>query len=289
MQTTRVERKCDGELRHMEFSERESHLRDREAEDYRREQAAWALGRLKNSEAIPALIDAMGDRVVANRAKQALVDLGPLAIPALLQVLVRESGERAGHAIAALGKIGGEDAIDALVRVLETGTTSLRRTAAIAVENLRDPRVVRALIATLRDPDQLVRQFTAKLLGEWRERSAAEAIFDGLILTVERYRELCQQVPMIEAGDYLVALHQTTGMSVEYFETVAHGKTDRRPYRIAAQVALRLYECPSGRQWIPGNAFAQAEWRRCLADPACPASLRKKIETLPTSPGPVPA
>jgi HEAT repeat protein len=103
------------------------------------------LGRLKNSGAIPALIDAMGDRLVADSAERALVDLGPIAILPLVQVLSGESTERADHAIAALVKIGGEEAIDALVRVLETGTTSLRRTAAIEVKNLHDPRIVRAL------------------------------------------------------------------------------------------------------------------------------------------------
>jgi HEAT repeat protein len=99
-----------------------------------RRNAAWALGALDASEAVPALIDALKD-----------TDAG-----------VRE------QVAWALGAIGDRRSVDGLMGALTDAAPGVRRQAAWAIG---DPRAVAALAKCLKDTDAGVRRQAAWALG----------------------------------------------------------------------------------------------------------------------------
>jgi HEAT repeat protein len=102
-----------------------------------RRNAAWALGALDASEAVPALIDALKDN-----------DAG-----------VRE------QVAWALGAIGDKRAVDGLMGALADAAPGVRRQAAWALGALGDRRAVVALTKCLKDADAGVRKQAAWALG----------------------------------------------------------------------------------------------------------------------------
>jgi HEAT repeat protein len=102
-----------------------------------RRNAAWALGALDASEAVPALIDALKD-----------TDAG-----------VRE------QVAWALGAIGDRRAVDGLTGALTDSAPGVRRQAAWALGALGDRRAVPALTKCLKDSDAGVRRQAAWALG----------------------------------------------------------------------------------------------------------------------------
>jgi HEAT repeat protein len=102
-----------------------------------RRNAAWALGALKDSEAVPALIDALKD-----------TDAG-----------VRE------QVAWALGAIGDHRAVDALVAALGDSAGGVRKQSAWALGAIGDRRAVQGLTKALKDADAGVRKQAAWALG----------------------------------------------------------------------------------------------------------------------------
>lgn len=102
-----------------------------------RKNAAWALGALDASEAVPALIDALKD-----------TDAG-----------VRE------QVAWALGAIGDHRAVDGLVNALGDSMAGVRKQAAWALGAIGDKRAVQGLMHALKDTDAGVRKQSAWALG----------------------------------------------------------------------------------------------------------------------------
>jgi hypothetical protein len=102
-----------------------------------RRNAAWGLGASKDSEAVPALIDALKD-----------VDAG-----------VRE------QVAWALGAIGDHRAVDGLVAALADSVAGVRRQSAWALGAIGDRRAVQGLMRSLKDADAGVRKQAAWALG----------------------------------------------------------------------------------------------------------------------------
>jgi HEAT repeat protein len=102
-----------------------------------RRNAAWALGALNASEAVPALIEAFKDS-----------DAG-----------VRE------QVAWALGAIGDRRAVDGLIGALGDAAASVRKQAAWALGAIGDSRAVTPLTRSLKDPDAGVRKQAAWALG----------------------------------------------------------------------------------------------------------------------------
>jgi HEAT repeat protein len=102
-----------------------------------RKNAAWGLGALDASEAVPALIEALKD-----------TDAG-----------VRE------QVAWALGAIGDRRAVDGLVAALGDGVAGVRKQAAWALGALGDRRAVPGLTRALKDADAGVRKQAAWALG----------------------------------------------------------------------------------------------------------------------------
>jgi len=102
-----------------------------------RRNAAWALGALDSSEAVPALIEALKD-----------TDAG-----------VRE------QVAWALGAIGDRRAVDGLVAALGDSAPGVRKQAAWALGAIGDKRAVQGLMHALKDADAGVRKQAAWALG----------------------------------------------------------------------------------------------------------------------------
>ena len=102
-----------------------------------RKHAAWALGALDSSEAVPALVEALKDS-----------DAG-----------VRE------QVAWALGAIGDRRAVDGLVGALGDAAAGVRKQAAWALGAIGDKRAVAALTKSLKDPEAGVRKQAAWALG----------------------------------------------------------------------------------------------------------------------------
>lgn len=102
-----------------------------------RRNAAWGLGALDASEAVPALIEALKDP---------------------------EAGVREQVAWA-LGAIGDRRAVDALVAALSDSVAGVRRQAAWALGSIGDQRAVPGLTKALKDSDAGVRRQAAWALG----------------------------------------------------------------------------------------------------------------------------
>lgn len=102
-----------------------------------RRNAAWGLGALGTSEAVPALIDALKD-----------TDAG-----------VRE------QVAWALGAIGDRRAVDGLVAALGDSVAAVRRQSAWALGAIGDQRAVSGLTRALKDADAGVRKQSAWALG----------------------------------------------------------------------------------------------------------------------------
>ncbi len=83
-------------------------------------QAAKALGRTSSPEAVPALLDALhgADEQLSTQIFTALVNLGHIAVPALLETSHSSSAWMRWHSIRALGEIHDDAAFPVLVRAL---------------------------------------------------------------------------------------------------------------------------------------------------------------------------
>jgi HEAT repeat protein len=102
-----------------------------------RRNAAWGLGALNESEAVPALIEALKDPEADVREQVAW----------------------------ALGAIGDHRAVDGLVGALADSSPGVRRQAAWALGAIGDHRAVPGLTKTLKDNDAGVRRQSAWALG----------------------------------------------------------------------------------------------------------------------------
>ena len=102
-----------------------------------RKNAAWGLGALDSSEAVPALIEALKDSEAAVREQVAW----------------------------ALGAIGDRRAVDGLIGALTDSAPGVRRQAAWALGAIGDRRAVSALTKALKDADAGVRRQAAWALG----------------------------------------------------------------------------------------------------------------------------
>lgn len=132
-----------------------------------------AAGRLANlgPAAVPVLIELLGDPDGATReaAAMALRRIGPraaAAVPALLAMLRSDEGAEFAAAVRTLGKIG-EPALPALMQALEEEPEPVRTRAIWAIAHMGEDAAPAkgALQACLASPDEGVREASAVALG----------------------------------------------------------------------------------------------------------------------------
>jgi HEAT repeat protein/TPR repeat protein len=158
-----------------------------------REKAALALGKLGDTTAVPALIDALkNDTYWAREAAMALGELGDsLAVQVLIETLKDESsmqddstrGFKAAvreRTATALGKLGDRSAVPALIAALKDEYSSVRWEAATALGKLGDRSAIPALIAILKGEDYWVREKAALALGKLGDTSVMPVLMVAL-------------------------------------------------------------------------------------------------------------
>jgi HEAT repeat protein len=146
-------------------------LRD---EDWRlRDAAAQALGKLKAAAAVVGLLETLrmtrpgpfgggpNNTIITN----AIREIGPLAIPVLIDALEDEDFRIRLYATEILGQIGGAEGVTALTDALRDPEWRVRWRAADALGKLGDQAVVQDLCEMMRDENKDVRMSAAWALG----------------------------------------------------------------------------------------------------------------------------
>jgi HEAT repeat protein len=142
----------------------------------RRYVAAWALGEIGGSAAVPPLIKALGDpdEEVRKFATRSLIRLNRQSLHPLLDFLRQpRSLVEAAAAVRALGDIADPIALDVLLPLL---SSSIKAEVVTALGKLKDPRSVDALVGVLHDPDWQVRMNAATALGPIGSDQQAQAL-----------------------------------------------------------------------------------------------------------------
>ncbi len=132
-------------------------------------EAVLALAATPGTAAGDALVEALrdADPAVREGAFEGVVEKKYLrpAVPALIELLGRESGRIRREIVSALGKAGDRTAVPALIPHLKDEDVATRQAAAIALARLEDPKATEALILALDDPDRRVRTYVMRALG----------------------------------------------------------------------------------------------------------------------------
>ena len=147
-----------------------------------REHAAKRLGRLADTTAVPALIDALGDakarvRREAARALGAIRDAR--AVAPLAKALGDPDTNVRFYAAYALGQIKAPQAAETLIRALGDPQWCVRNQAAWALREIRDPAIPRRLASAFKQKGADVGQVVWILRG-WRGGAGVEAVADLL-------------------------------------------------------------------------------------------------------------
>jgi HEAT repeat protein len=131
---------------------------------------------------IPGLVALLGspDPDVKGEAAFALVQIGSVAVPLLVEAYDQGGNMDRIWIAAVLGQIGDARGMDPLVRALHEGGADLRVTAARALGMIPSDEAIGPLVAALKDPDPFVRSASATALGMLRAKSAVEALGSAL-------------------------------------------------------------------------------------------------------------
>jgi HEAT repeat protein len=159
-----------------------------------REGAADALGRMmkpKDRDAVPRLVGALRDESSKVRASaaSALGSIGgEAAVPALVEAL-KDTAYVRSNVIDALGKIGGKRAVTALTSVLKSNDQSMKLRAISALRRIGGEAAVSALVEALRDESSSVRASSAEALKGDSGEAAVSALVEALGDTDQYVRE----------------------------------------------------------------------------------------------------
>lgn len=147
-----------------------------------------ALARLGDERAVPPLVKRLDDKVLEVRIAAASA-LGALesrnAVDPLLKKLEEtpkkdSSVELQKQIIVALGKIGDNKALDAILSILDSPYPDIRKHAAEALGNLGDERAVPSLVEKLADIGPEVRNASAYALGKIGDKQAVSPLLGML-------------------------------------------------------------------------------------------------------------
>ncbi|GAB1540027.1 hypothetical protein NUACC21_26960 [Scytonema sp. NUACC21] len=145
--------------------------------------AADALGKIKDIQAVTALIHALNHEDFSVRSSAAIA-LGkikdPQAVAVLIHALNDEDSDVRSSAARALGEIKDTQAVAVLIHALNDEDSSVRRSAADALGKIKDIQAVAALIHALNDEDSDVRSSAARALGKIKDTQAVAALIHAL-------------------------------------------------------------------------------------------------------------
>lgn len=128
--------------------------------------ARWALTRIGDPRAIPALVAHLGsgDETTRNGVTRDLASFGVPAVPSLVEALVNATTPVRRHAAEALCFMGpgAEGATNALSEALDDPDGEVRVSAAMALFDLRTPQALMALSHRTESADPRVRAIAAR-------------------------------------------------------------------------------------------------------------------------------
>ena len=135
----------------------------------------------ETDEMISLLVSSLADErgIVAQRAEELLVRLGPASTDALVAEL--RSGPAAADAAYVLSRMANPETLDALVEALGHFDPRVRAGSAVALAELRDPVAIRPLLEAAGDTDQDVRTQAGLAL----DRLGAAALIVGVATALE--------------------------------------------------------------------------------------------------------
>ncbi len=146
-------------------------LADAQKDTNTRMEAALKLGQAKNSKYLQLLTDALKDSNKAIRwtAAEALWEMGDKkAVPALIEYLEKGEAYEWGKVLTmdALASLKDPQAVNPLIRMLESANPFLRRSAAVALFTIGDDRAIPALIGLLKDQQGFIQRIAQNFLVE---------------------------------------------------------------------------------------------------------------------------
>ncbi len=145
--------------------------------------AAVALGNIGDSSVLSVLHDALKDqdKFVRLYAAEALGNIGdPSAISVLFKAMHDQHDSAWHYAYKALSKIEGPSAISALLAAIKDPDRDLRLSAAWTLGNIGDSSALSVLLDALNDQDKFVRSSAAKALGNIGDSSVLSVLHDAL-------------------------------------------------------------------------------------------------------------
>lgn len=158
-----------------------------------RVRAARALGRLGGVKVVHPLVEALSDNnsQVCLTATDALIEIGEIAVDALIESLRHDKVNVRCDATRALGELSNPKAVDPIIDMLGDEWVNVRIYAVTSLGKLGDTRAVPSLIKVLKDEaeNELVRAGAAAALGALKDVRALLPLRE-LIMAAEELGEL---------------------------------------------------------------------------------------------------
>lgn len=262
-------------------------------DQYVKEGAAIALGKLKDRKAVEPLFQLLRSDSESMRrtAETALGTLGecatePLltmlhdpdwdvrwrathilgeikdlrAVEALIEVLKDENKYVIEGAITALGEIKDKRAVEPLTEALKDGNKYVREEATNALGEIKDERAIHALVDILADKDWGVRWGAANALGEIRHKSAIEPLIHAFSDEVRYVRESAAAALVRigkSAGGQLIQALESPDPNVRRWSAWTLGKIKYE--KATDHLALALQDEDGGVQFAAEVALTELE------------------------------
>lgn len=159
-------------------------LRDPQEEREVKSVAMKSLGKIRDSRAIPHLVEALGspDPATGQPLADVLVHFGAETVSPLTEVIKKSASEpQRVWASRILGRLGLPEAVPILTHALADHSEKVRESATVSLGQTKDRRAVRPLNELLlHDPSPLVRESAAEALGRIGDEKAIEFLKRGL-------------------------------------------------------------------------------------------------------------
>ncbi|KAB8335737.1 NACHT domain-containing protein [Scytonema tolypothrichoides VB-61278] len=198
-----------------------------------RSSAAFALGKIGNSQAVDGLIAALNDSdsFVRSKAAQALGEIGNFqAVNALIAASNDSDSYVRWNAAYALCKIGSSQVVDDLITVLNRSDSDVKWKVVEALCKIGSSQVVDDLITALNHSDSDVRRKAAYTLGKSDSSQAVDALIAALNHSDSdvgwKVAEALGKIDNSQAVDALIAALNHSNSEVRRYAVYVLGKID---------------------------------------------------------------